>query len=308
MKPLPVFCFFVNSILNTLIQNVTQMKLLILAFALLSSGVFVSCTKENNPESNTATSYKDVSYGADARQRMDIYLPANRSATSTKTIVMIHGGGWSEGDKADFNPYVDTFKRRFPSYAIVNVNYRLAVASANLFPTQENDIKSAIDLYISKRIEYGVSDQLVLLGASAGAHLALLQGYKNSSGSKVKAIINFFGPADMVDMYNNPASLFVPPSAVAAVVGATPATNPNLYFQSSPINYITSSSAPTITLQGGLDPLVRPAQQVALKNKLTAAGVINEYVFYPTEFHGWTGNNLVDSFDKIQAFLAAHIQ
>jgi acetyl esterase/lipase len=238
---------------------------------------------------------------------MDIYLPAGRSSSSTKVIILVHGGGWSTGDKTDFNGYVDTLKKRLPGYAIFNINYRLATGVPNLFPAQENDVKAAIEFIYSKRADYAISDKFVLLGASAGAHLSLLQAYKYNSPVKVKAVVDLFGPVDMVEMYNNPASVFAPPAAVAAVVGATPLSNPTLYFQSSPINFVTAQSPPTIILQGGVDVLVSPSQSVALKNKLQSLGVVYQYVFYPTENHGWTGANMVDSFDKIQLFLAANV-
>ena len=60
-------------------------------------------------------------------------------------------------------------------------------------------------------------------------------------------------------------------------------------------------------LHGGVDILVSFNQSVMLKTKLTSFGVINQYVFYPTENHGWTGPNLVDSFDKIGIFLNANV-
>ncbi|GAC1427104.1 MAG: hypothetical protein NVSMB7_03870 [Chitinophagaceae bacterium] len=74
----------------------------------------------------------DISYGTDARQKMDIYLPANRSATATKLIFLIHGGGWNEGDKADFNAYVVVLQQNLPDYTIININYRLAANNQNL--------------------------------------------------------------------------------------------------------------------------------------------------------------------------------
>ena len=60
-------------------------------------------------------------------------------------------------------------------------------------------------------------------------------------------------------------------------------------------------------LQGGADIVVPSSQSVLLNNKLATAGVAKQYVFYPAEGHGWFGANLSDSFDKIQAFLAANV-
>lgn len=273
--------------------------------------IFVSCKKEDNAGGgNTSLAVQtqlNVSYGTDASQKMDIYLPAGRTIATTKVIILIHGGGWNSGDKSDFSPYVDTLKRRLPTYAIININYRLATGISNLFPIQENDVKAAIEFIYSRRNEYAITDKFVLLGASAGGHLSLLQAYKYSIPVKIKAVVDFFGPTDLVAMYNNPASILAPPAAVAAVVGATPTTNLTLYQQSSPINFVVAQSPPTIILQGGVDVLVAASQSASLNTKLQTLGVVRQYVLYPTENHGWTGANLTDSFDKIAAFLAANV-
>jgi acetyl esterase/lipase len=269
--------------------------------------IFISsCKKDDDTEQDLSVTMLNVSYGTNAQQKMDVYLPANRSTTNTKVIIMIHGGGWNTGDKADFNEYVDSLKKREPSYAIFNLNYRLA-NTPDLFPAQELDVKAAVEFINSKRQEYHVSDKFALIGASAGAHLALLQGYKYSAPIKPKAIIDFFGPTDLVTLYNNPPNPLVQPTLLS-VTGGTPATSNTLYTQSSPINFVSSQSPPTMILHGGIDIVVSPSQSVSLDTKLFNSGVTHQYVFYPTEGHGWVGANLTDSFNKIQAFLAANVQ
>lgn len=280
--------------------------------ALVTTVLFISCQKELHfdvvpvhlvPMKNTF----NVPYGPDPMQIMDTWLPAGRSKTSTKVIVMIHGGGWNAGDKSDFAIYIDSLQKRLPDWAIININYRLATTSSTLFPAQENDVKTALTFLMANTDEYQITQKIVLLGASAGGHLALLQGYKYSSPIKPKAIISFFGPTDMRDMYLNPANPLVP-AAIVSVMGATPTQDSLLYANSSPINYINASSPPTILLHGGADILVKSSQSAAVDAKLQTAGVVHQYVFYPTEGHGWVGVNLTDSFDKIQAFLAANVQ
>ena len=281
-------------------------------YLLLLSFVVIACQKETTDTPGTssvpAATLMNVAYGTDAAQKMDIYLPAGRTSSTTKVMVLIHGGAWATGDKTDFASFVDSLQRRLPSYAIFNINYRLSTGTSNSFPAQENDTKAAIEFIYAKRDEYKISDKFVLLGASAGGHLALLQGYKYSSPVKVKAMVSFFGPTDMADLYNNPASPFIPAATIAQIVGATPTSNPALYQQSSPIHFVTAQSPPTILLHGGLDPLVSPSQAVALDAKLQLMGVVHQYVFYPTEAHGWVGDNLVHSFNQVQAFLTVNVQ
>ena len=268
--------------------------------------IFISsCKKDDDTEQDMSVTMLNVSYGTNAQQKMDVYLPATRSTTTTKVIIMIHGGGWNTGDKADFNEYVDSLKKREPSYAIFNINYRLA-NTPDLFPAQEQDVKAAIEFINSKRQEYLVSDKFALIGASAGAHLAMLQGYKYSAPIKPKAIIDLFGPTDLVTLYNNPPNPLVQPTLLS-VTGGTPATSNTLYTQSSPINFVSSQSPPTMILHGGIDIVVSPSQSVSLDTKLFISGVTHQYVFYPSEGHGWVGANLTDSFNKILAFLAANV-
>ena len=254
----------------------------------------------------TALTLLNLSYGTAATQKMDVYLPANRDASTTKVIIMIHGGGWNSGDKSDLSPYVDSIRMRMPDYAVFNINYRLAVGT-DLFPTQENDVKSAIQFILDHATEYGISLKFVLLGVSAGGHLALLQGYKYSSQIQPRAIVSFFGPTDLIDMYNHPTNALVLQGLVA-VIGKTPAQDSLLYARSSPVNYVSATSAPTILLHGGADPLVSVSQPVSLKAKLDASGVVNQYVFYPSEGHGWFGATLYDSFNKIEAFIKANVK
>ncbi len=282
-------------------------SLISIAFILF---IVSSCQKDEVLTAGNATTMLNVSYGTESAQKMDIYLPSGRTTTSTKVIIMIHGGGWTSGDKSDFTAFVDTLKRRMPGYAIVNINYRLSANPFNLFPTQERDVKSAVEYILAKSNEYQISDKYVLMGASAGAHLAMLHAYKYNTPVKIKAVVSFFGPSDLTDMYNNPVAgnpLFS--LVLASAVGVTPAQNPVLYTESSPVSFISSSSAmPTILLHGGADPLVSPSQSVFVQARLNTAGIINQYVNYPTGGHGdWDAATYTDAFNKIQLFLETNV-
>ena len=271
--------------------------------------VLSACSKNNEQPSPGEPAYpsattQNVSYGDDPLQKMDIYLPS-RHLDTTKVIILIHGGSWTEGDKGDFDPYVAGLQKSLPGYAFFNLNYRLYLNSTNRFPTQEEDIKSALDFIYSRRSEYHISDKFVLLGASAGAHLTLLQGNKYNTPVKPKALVSFFGPVELSSLYNTSSYAA---SALLKVTGGSPAAVPAIYESSSPDNYITSTTPPTIFLQGGADQIVPPSQSELLQNLLQTAGVANQYVFYPSKAHGWTGTELQDSFDKFAAFLTKYVQ
>ena len=245
-------------------------------------------------------SYLNLSYGADEQQRLDVYLPEARNE-KTRLLVIIHGGGWTAGDKSDFDSYIAEFKKRLPGYAFANLNYRLATTAGNYFPAQEEDIMSAITYLKSKTADYNISTDFVFLGISAGAHLALLQGYKHSDILQPKGIVSFFGPVDLEQLYVNSDQSI--PVVLHNIMNATLQENPNLFKEASPINYVTSSSAPTLMLHGDKDNLVPLEQAQMLQNKLIDLGVMNKLVVYSGQGHGWIGEDLIDSFNQVEAFV-----
>jgi acetyl esterase/lipase len=277
---------------------------------LISMSLFTSCQRNEHvfvkEDLSQPKTILDLSYGKDTAQRMDVYLPANRSIDSTKSIILIHGGGWNSGSKNDFATYIDSFRKRMPDYAIFNLDYRL-VNGSNLFPTQEQDVKTAIDFIVENSGHYHINkNKLVLLGASAGGHLALLQGYKYNT-PKIAAIIDFFGPTDLVTMFQRPWHPYVP-FVLQMITGTTPKLNLSLYQQSSPINYVSTHSAPTLILHGGSDNIVNVSQSKSLKATLDKAGVKNDLVIYPGKSHGWHGPALSNSFDRIEEFLHTNVR
>ena len=168
-------------------------------------------------------------------------------------------------------------------------------------------MKAAMDFLAQKSGSYHFSPNFVLLGASAGGHLALLQGYKYNQ-PKVKAVVDFFGPVDMVGMYNSAANPLTQ-QGILLLMNGSPTTNPTLYQQSSPINFVTAQSPPTIILHGDGDIIVNLSQSVALKNKLQSVGVTNQLVVYPGQGHElWPTPVMNDAFDKVVAFIQANVQ
>jgi acetyl esterase/lipase len=282
------------------------MKNFFFVFLLLG---FISCKKESTSDpviEVAAKTITNVAYGTDPAQSMDIYLPKGRTADSTKLIIMIHGGAWLSGDKSEFTGYIPKIQQLFPGYAIANMNYRLASLAGNYFPSHENDVKSAVDFLLQKRTEYLFNDKIILFGASAGGHLATLQAYKYSI-PKIKAVVDFFGPADMVDLYNTTTD-FQAKAGLQILMGGTPSTNPQLYFSSSPVNYVNAQSPPTIILHGDQDIIVNVNQSIALKNKLQTAGVPVQLEIYPGMGHDpWPDAVMDNALAKVKVFISTYV-
>lgn len=282
----------------------------IVAFVFLFTVAFSSCNKGIDvvTESVPALNIKDVAYGSDAAQKMDVYLPAGRASSSTKVLVFIHGGSWSGGDKNDFGEAITAILPKLTNYALVNINYRLA-NSTNRFPTQMTDIQSALDFVKSKGTEYMVdANKVGLIGASAGAHLALLQAYKFNTDGRIKAVVDIFGPTDLTDLYFNHPFPTASQPVLVNFLGTTPTVNAALYQQASPINFITPQSVPTQIFHGNLDIVNPIGQSLALKAKLQASNVKVEMITYIGEGHGWIGSNLLDTYNKAVTFITQNVK
>ena len=242
----------------------------------------------------------DVAYGNDPQQKMDVHLPANRIA-ATKVIIVVHGGAWIQGDKEDMAYIAEGVEEEFPEYAVVNINYRLATQTSAAFPKQLQDLQQVIQFL--KDSDYNISHDYAFIGGSAGAHLAMLYSYKYDTAHEVKAVCNIVGPADFAD----PAYVIHPLYAFAAqTLLGTPNVTPQMIQDVSPIAHITPQSPPTIMFYGGVDPLVPTSQGQRLKAALDAAGVYNEYNFYPNGGHAdWDAATNAEVYTKIIAFFEA---
>ena len=137
----------------------------------------------------------EISYGSDEKQRIDLY-----KGTSDKVLVWIHGGGWLYGDKRA-ERWIKRFQNHFVDHENFNVymvGYRVGEATA---PNAVDDVICAYKKIISDASQRNFStEDIIVAGASAGGHLALMVGlsanYKNNDcAEKIapKAIINIFG-------------------------------------------------------------------------------------------------------------------
>lgn len=270
----------------------------------------VTSCKKDETEGDDPSKEKqiiNVSYGSDAVQKMDIYLPANRSKEQTKVLILVHGGAWVMGDKNDFSADLQELKAQLPDYAIFNINYRLANFGVNLWPTQINDVNDAVTFILGKSNEYLFNtNKVAILGASAGAHLALLNAYKFNTDNHVKVMIDLYGPTDMKDFYTNPIDSSYR-DLLTMFMNGTPATNEENYRSASPIAFVTAQSPPTIIFHGTADTTVPIYQSDSLYSKLQSLGVPVEYIKYQGEGHGWVGANLTDTHNKIIDFLHKHM-
>lgn len=244
----------------------------------------MSCKKgveEAPPPELKAEDFLNVSYGADQRNKLDIYLPDQRDK-DTPVILLVHGGSWVEGDKSSFTDLAKFWRAR--GYVAATMNYRLTHTSeSNIHPAQVNDIKAALDLLESKSGEWYFSgSKYALQGASAGGHLSLLYAYRYDTEARVKAVVSMAGPTDLTLIQQGSPQLA---EVVSWLIGKSYSVDPTAYAEASPITHVSVASTPSLLFHGKLDLLVPYQQAESLKQKLDSKNARSKLVLYPDTGH-----------------------
>lgn len=220
--------------------------------------------------------------------QMDIYLPSKEKGPSP-VIINIHGGGWNKGVRQSQTGFNTFFKMGF---AVANISYRLTDKATA--PAAVEDTRCALIYLIKNAKELNIDvNKIVIMGGSAGGHLALMGGLLGNDhrfdgncpgveNIKVAAIIDKYGITDVWDWgYGKNVT-----SKSATRWLGDKANDKEFAMAVSPINYVNKNSPPVFIVHGDADPTVPYQQSVDLHKKLLAAGVTTEFITVPGGLHG----------------------
>jgi len=118
---------------------------------------------------------------------LDVYTVAK--SANRPVLVWIHGGGWRTGDKGHVQTKPAVFVKE--GFVFASINYRLVPNVT--YREQAQDVAAAISFLQTHAHEYGGNpERIVVMGHSAGAHLAALVAtddrYLQEAGLALSAI------------------------------------------------------------------------------------------------------------------------
>ena len=219
-----------------------------------------------------ATVLSDLGYGAGA-PLLDACLPLESDGSPRAAILVIHGGSWARGDKADDG--YGRICRLFAAHGYVafSLNYRLA--PTDVFPAAIDDVTQAVRwLREPAQVEHFNIDptRIAAFGGSAGGNLAALLGTRGSGDltvdARVAAVVELSGPTDLTGANSNEAFAAVQLSYLGCVAAAPcPAA-----VEASPISYVDPSDPPFFIAHSTAE-LIPFAQAETLARALGVAGV-----------------------------------
>lgn len=242
--------------------------------------VLSSCsTKYKVIAENGAKKFYNITYGAHQQQRMDVFLPAKYSA-ETPIVMIVHGGGWKFGHKEHMKMIQEfLFKNDIPS---INIDYRLLKKNIG-YEKQVEDISKAILKSNELAETWNLKpSNFILLGESAGGHLALLYGYQNPK--EIKKLISMSAPTDLYSENYQKSSYFWRSKGVfQKVIGEKYTDRPDAFKEASPIYHV--SNIPTLIFQGDRDFLVNKTQGLALDSVLTSKKIPHQFILMKNSGH-----------------------
>jgi arylformamidase len=244
---------------------------------------------------------RNVAYGADKLQAMDVYLPPD--AKAAPIILMAHGGGWRRGGKANPGVYENKVARWVPKgFIFISVNYPMVPDSD---PVEQADHVARALAAVQKAAPGwdGDPSRIILMGHSAGAHLVSLLNADPARATRLGAK-PWLGTVSL-----DSGALDVPAIMTRPHLGLYDTAfgeDPALWEAASPMHHLTKDgppwlgvcSSPRRTSCGANETFADKAQSLGLRAEVLGQalnhGEINSELGKPSAYT-----------DAVEAFMAS---
>lgn len=240
----------------------------------------------------------------------DLYSP--HAPGKYPAIVAVHGGGWQGGSKAAYQYWGAWLAQR--GYVVLAIDYRLVTPGKKMYPESVHDTRAAIQWARSKGATIKVDGEHIgLLGDSAGGHLVNLVGLAGdhpnfrgaaymddpyaSVSARVKTVIPAYGISDMAQQWNHDLVNRPGDNIVEKYLGAQPMDNRKLYFESSPMSYVTRDNKDVSFLitHGTEDDIVDRVQSDAFLLALKQNGNYARHIVMQAQGHFWNSDPIEEA-------------
>ena len=206
----------------------------------------------------------------------DLYLP--KGSGPFPVLVAAPGGAWRVCSRAGLRQWSLYLAAR--GYGVFAIDYRISTPTRKVFPEAVRDVIAAVRFIRGSADRYGVDPKrIALLGTSAGAHLAALAALAHDQAdfggahkddafanvsAEVKTAVLVYGIYDVFKQWQDDLALNpgVEGSVTRNLIGKEPYEDPQLFFDASPVKYITyaKNRLPVFVSWGTADEFVNPAQ------------------------------------------------
>ncbi len=265
------------------------------AFSLVSAVAAAFCVSASvNAADPEYQEIKDIVYKkvGDREIKLNLFMPLKdgQVVKGRPLLIFLDSGCWYSGEPGDGGVWT-VLGARDRGYAIASVSHRPINEAP--FPVPMEDVRAAVRFLRKHAEEYGYDpDRFAVCGCSSGGNLSLNLGISDAQSiydvgdnldvsGQVQRVIDFFGPADLVEIFKRYPKQSIDCIYIANAMPREAADPENPQYEElmaraykySPINYVDADFAPTLILQGTQDPLVPLSQSALMYEQLLINGV-----------------------------------
>lgn len=233
---------------------------------------------------------RDVAYlPEDRKEKADLYFPtAEPVGGKFAMVLLMHGGGFNDGDKARGREVQMAVEVAKHGYACMSINYRLWNKGVKkpTWPRSLHDAKSAV-LWLKTNADRLRIDttRIAAFGNSAGGNLALMlatttpaDGLEppdapSGASTSIACAIDFYGALDLPNYHD--MKMFL----------QSREENPEVYRKASPVTYASAGDSPILIVHGTADETVDVSQARTMAAALEKAGVEHQLEIVPDAPH-----------------------
>ena len=279
----------------------------LLAVGLLATSAYGAVTKV--PEGVEVLRDLEYAQAKGVSLKLDLYRPSAKSSAPMPLVIWVHGGGWSKGSKANCPAAWLATK----GYAVASLDFRLL--PEHPWPAQIEDPIAALHWLRKESAKYGFdAERSAAMGGSSGGHVVALWGTLTlPPEDKVKAVVDWYGPTDLLTMPPNVLSekrtrAELAKANGALLLGGIVMDQPEKAKAVSALHQVTKDDVPFLIMHGAADTSVPVDQSERLHTALKAAGVESTLKLLPGAGHGGKEFDSTESHALIQGFLDKHLK
>jgi len=279
----------------------------LLALGLLATSAYGAATKL--PEGVEVVRDLEYAQPKGVSLKLDLYRPSAKPSAPMPLVIWVHGGGWKNGTKAGCPVSWLAAK----GYAVASLDFRLL--PEHPWPAQIEDPIAALRWLRKESGKYGYdAERSAAMGGSSGGHVVALWGTLTlPPEDKVKAVVDLYGPTDLLTMPPNVLSekrtrAELAKANGAMLLGGIVMDQPEKAKAVSALHQVTKDDVPFLIMHGSADTSVPVDQSERLHAALKAAGVESTLKLLPGAGHGGKEFDSTESRALILAFLDKHLR
>ncbi len=253
-------------------MRIVYLGLLFLLAACAQTGLAVL----NAPASfGDETVVRDIAYGPEPEQKLDIYMPAGDATKPRNVVVFFYGGRWTNGAKEDY---------RFAGKAFADLGFVVVIPDYRKYPAVRSPVfvqdgaKALAWVYDNIKDYNGAPGRINVAGHSAGAHIGALLAtdahYLAAEGKKRSAVIRSFagmaGPYSFIPDEPDLEDMFGPPKNYPLMQATT---------------FVDGKQPPMLLLYGASDTTVKIGNLEKMQQAIKTKGGYVKSIIYPDTDH-----------------------